>query len=238
MTTAEIKALYLKHAEDFRYLLDTTGRVVASIGESGLWLPKDGRGWTDAYGIEIYSPIAIAAMTESWRERLDKEHEVALAPGGGGFSAYRKDPNGQSEGLTLSKEWSRLLGTPPWVFDSLPEAICAVVESLAAEKRKNENPAGKTCRTCTRCMAVQPNADGYWHAAWVCLKNGAKCVGPDDCCSDFQLWEAEKPKPSAAAMRAAGRAIGALQTNGILVGPWIETTAAIIDEEFNRETNP
>jgi len=107
------------------------------------------------------------------------------------------------------------------------------------EQRKAEKPEDRTCRTCTRCMAVQPNADGYWHAAWVCLKNGAKCVGPDDCCSDFQLREAEKPKPSEAALRAAEQIC-------LLVNHWITNPgpnpsrdhfAAIIDEELNREND-
>jgi len=191
MTTEEIEALYLKHAEDFGYLLGAAGAggelayfhggvvltCVETVSRETCWAHRR-REWHVFFNCGksiIAAPFAVAAMTECWRERLEEEYGAIIGRTGDGNWRADRGFWGVTSRFSVKVPTCR----------TLPELICAVVKVLAGEKRK-----------------------------------------------------AEKPKPSAAAMRAAGRAIGALQTNGILVGPWIETTAAIIDEEFNRETNP
>ena len=158
MKIESAEKLYLRHAEDFRALLGTapgTG-AVAMVDNRDLEAPAQvGGTWFQrlrggACRENLHSSIAIAAMTEAWRERPETEHGVVL---------YRSSHTGwraQEDGELLDD-------TGCWVgpeynyatFISLPEAICAVVEFLAKEKRAAQKPSAAAMRAAKRILEAQ-----------------------------------------------------------------------------------
>jgi len=130
VTTAEIEALYIKHADDFRLLLGAhkDGPVLAvfdrdttlGYGAGGFcnqWLVSN----IHAGAFCIPAVLAVAAMESAWRERLEKEYQVAYSHnyGSGWFPNPMTATNGHGH-------------------ETLAEAICAEVKARAAEKRAEE----------------------------------------------------------------------------------------------------
>jgi len=148
MTTEEIEALYLKHAADFRCLLDCSEKeayVTKWIENVVLRPPKRSRDrWQaddlDTGGfVSLPSQVAVAAMTESWRDRLEKEHRVALEYDGRGYSPTRYVPH-YRQVFCGGRFMFLAEACGPTGYTDLPKAICAAVHSLAEEKRKAEKP--------------------------------------------------------------------------------------------------
>ena len=126
MTTDEIAALYIKHADDFRLLLGAhkDGPVLAvfdrdttlGYGAGGFcnqWLVSN----IHAGAFCIPAVLAVAAMTEAWRAEIEKMPETAV---------YRAECKTEWTGT-----WRGGFVRSPY----LPLVICAVVEQKAAEKR-------------------------------------------------------------------------------------------------------
>ena len=140
MTTAEIAALYIKHADDFRLLLPMTYNREAMCVIDNCILVYDrelGRWWeirVEENMHEVPAALAVAAMTEAWRERLWKKHDIWFHTSAFGYWSPRKpipDVDGSFK-LDSGGAWAKNQ-TSSWL--SLPEAICAAVAALAAEKR-------------------------------------------------------------------------------------------------------
>lgn len=137
MNTEQIAELYIKHAADFRELLDLDlGYELANcdgvvIGyANGEWLA----------GNHLCSqPLAVAAITEVWRQRLEGKHGAMIRGGTDGLGVLRKLGLGGYEYLDPKLSAFVLpngCGSPfPQPFASWPEAIVAAVEALANEKR-------------------------------------------------------------------------------------------------------
>jgi len=140
VTTAEIAALYIKHADDFRLLLGPSPLSVIAqtpIAEFGniqllysraqdtftAHFPAGGRSWP------LPTALAVAAMTEAWRWRL-RENFVTLHTDGtvtcvGQLAvAYLNEDGG----------WS-LNPNDAISYAYAADAICVAVAALAAEKR-------------------------------------------------------------------------------------------------------
>ena len=139
MTTAEIEALYIKHADDFRLLLGAhkDGPVLAvfdrdttlGYGAGGFcnqWLVSN----IHAGAFCIPAVLAVAAMESAWRERLREKNFVTLHPDGtvtcvGQLAvAYLNEDGG----------WS-LNPNDAISYAYAADAICVAVAALAAEKR-------------------------------------------------------------------------------------------------------
>lgn len=134
MTTEEIEKLYLDAAEDFRVLLASNGPDnYFAVGQAGdclitaeaLLYSNDAYGWMIRDRIAIGGPwlpiqaaVAVAAMTESWRERLERACGLNQREDGGwSWTSHEK------------------------LYQDLPEAIVAAVKALASEKRtKSASP--------------------------------------------------------------------------------------------------
>ena len=121
MTTDEIEALYVEHKQYFRDVLGssaTADGAIAIIGDELVEIEHtEGRWFSYVPGDGIRplnASLAVAVMTEAWRELLEKEYKCEFGRGSKG-------------------EW---LWYGHGTYDSLPEAICAVVERLVAEKRE------------------------------------------------------------------------------------------------------
>jgi len=139
MTTEETAKLYIEHAADFRELLGNDDQRVAELGTAAIYLPGTGcmedswpwRGanWSTRYQLD--TALAVAAMTEAWRERLQEKHSVVIRSDGvvecvgQEVVAYIKDDDG-GWSLNLDEAIS---------FTYAPEAICAAVKAMAAVKR-------------------------------------------------------------------------------------------------------
>jgi len=173
MNTKQIAELYLGAAADFRELLRVKGTYVMAIdgashkeSQHRHYLAKDNAGWfcSDKDGISntrISEWFAVAAMTESWRERLEEKHGVWfdcpmeerwVVSKMGEFVPMRGIGTAQvlqngvfaTAGVykTARGQTGRDEGT---VFKSLAEALCAAVKALVAEKR-----AAGEARKCVR----------------------------------------------------------------------------------------
>jgi len=124
MTTDEIERLYIKHADDFRAM--TGGSYMADLGDLAIVYSGTGLVWsTVCRGVftEIPAALAVAAMTEAWRERLEKEYGMPLC-----HAPERKTLLGNKHFLSNTK-WH------DFCAKTVPEAICAAVAALAAKKR-------------------------------------------------------------------------------------------------------
>jgi hypothetical protein len=163
MNTQEIEALYIAHAADFRELLGRK-QLVAEIGD-GVSLTILGEPTSPAWHVlgcaedcsHIPTVLAIAAMTEAWREGLDREHGIfiarrshydteavdvfnhrrGLAVLDDGYDILRIK-NGHLEQLLPQIGWVRSDNAPgrrSQSAASVPEAIVAAVKTLADEKR-------------------------------------------------------------------------------------------------------
>ena len=142
MTTSEIEALYIKHADDFRLLLgfaeDSPCRM-AVVGDLDLSYAPKMKAWlvTGLAGTTVgtHAALAVAAMDSAWRERLEKEHEVLMLRVGHSWFPVRHDwpihPDTNNFRPAVGFI-GRDCGTG---WDTLPMAICAAVAALAAEKR-------------------------------------------------------------------------------------------------------
>ena len=262
MTTEEIEALYLKHKEDFRRLLDQGEALAAFDGcllyaEPGCWVCEetDGRPRPD-----VFPSVAIAAMTETWRDWLEKEHGVRLLRGSYPFNLVNREVPvwaAQSEDRLLCvKGWkleaemekysSEYLFMRVWV--SLPEAICGVVEFLAGEKRKQAEKPGPGPPSVVALHCSVCGFDSEIHVPPgppMPRTECRKCGTPYILCRWFKdspaIARSQELKPSAAAMRAAERLCHfwnavRLETlaTGIAPGGGREITAALIDEEFAK----
>jgi len=124
MTINETANLYIKHADAFRTLLNEK-KALCRLSDNTILYYDEGQGlWLHAHGGGLSGPraaLAVAAMTEAWRERLNTRHNIW----------FETDDSGT---------WH---DNGPWkptgqYWASLPEAICARVEALAAEKRAEE----------------------------------------------------------------------------------------------------
>jgi len=159
MNTQEIEKLYIEHADDFRELLGTTVASAMAIFDKRV-LVYNHCGWFAKAEDEFTNPmpvsLAVAAMTEAWRERLEKEHNIQFEPIGREVTNdYRRPPIDRRSTWILEGWQITVLGDSPkylsnstWcdfggkpvrydkLYKTLPEAICAAVKALADEKRK------------------------------------------------------------------------------------------------------
>ena len=231
MTTEEMDALYLKHAPDFRELLGT--RSALAVFDDALLRAEDGRWfWAMANGgsaWEIPRQMGVAAVTEFWRERLEKEHEILLAPRltqRPVWFVLRACRTGKDENvLSPDGTWQPFnYKQRDACYKSLPEALCAVVHALAEEKRAAEKPM-----TPTKARAALDKLWAETHAPDLFQALGAQLVA--DIVAD-QMEKAEKSKSSAAAIRAAVKIEAILVRAGCSFAPDI---AAIIDAEFPKD---
>jgi hypothetical protein len=149
MTTAELEKLILSTADDMRFLLGSDSHVVARWGNVELRTPGDNVYWSllwhksDGHQRTIEpTEIALAALVEFWRDRLEKEHHVFLTRDIGTVLPYAVFRAGapRASGTWLSQDgtWQRVSGFPSY---SYPEAIVAAIHAVAKEKRKEEKPA-------------------------------------------------------------------------------------------------
>ena len=250
MTTKEIEALYLRHADDFRMLLGLSADgPVAVCDLEYLWPPRPGRGWTDGATNDVYSGVALAAMTEAWRERLEKKFSVYTTRGREApwrawrtthHKGKRKATVLRPQGFASCQEGD---GTP---YDSLPELICAAVEALANEKRRsvcNEAQVKKSSPIDAAISLMDKIAAGNALSELAAIAVARHGIGRplvpkewDALMAAVQAWRSgnvvEKTKPSAAAMRATKRILSAE------VGVNADAIARIVDEELRKETAP
>jgi len=145
MTPTETEALYLKHADDLRTLLDRDdalallGENVSILSEAGLWFWDSGNGPIHSRW-EIPASVALAALTEFWRDKLENQHGVYFDRGRdtAQWEALKATRFGrQPLWLNSQGQWFLCNGT---TFKSFPQAICAAVHALAEEKRKAQKP--------------------------------------------------------------------------------------------------
>ena len=108
MTTSEIEALYIKHADDFKTLLGVGpyGCVALFADNIRLFIPNETVTSWHTGQQPIVTALAVAAMESAWRSKLKAEYE---------------------DYPLVGEKWE---GTY-----SLPQRICMVVKALAAEKR-------------------------------------------------------------------------------------------------------
>ena len=194
MTTAETEKLYLAHADDLALLLGVarSGKAqtlnedcVAMLGACPLIARRDPDGtlkdWMFAYprtpgptsqAFSVATEIAVAALTDSWRDGLDKAHGVFInvessiiglperhmdtsyticrANPASGTAPWRElilveRPSGSPTVAPTEYDWQQPSGRfLAALFRSMPEAICAAVHALAEEKRKAEKPTPST----------------------------------------------------------------------------------------------
>ena len=143
MTTDEIKALYVEHKQYFMDVLGssaTADGAIAIIGDELVEIEHtEGRWFSYVPGDGIRplnASLAVAAMTEAWRERLEKDAQIRR--------------------LRLDRGmWECNVGREPrhieLLYPSLPELICAAVEILVAEKReKAKAPSDVATRAASR----------------------------------------------------------------------------------------
>jgi len=125
----------------------------------------------------IYTPVALAAFSEFWRDRLEKEHGVLLVVRGPEDSiawlCLRPIPGHGSLALDGQGQWTPFMGIGCCApFHSLPEAICAAVHALAEDKRKAEKPkpSDAALRAAERLYHARafPNQDAMV-AAWAAI---------------------------------------------------------------------
>ena len=145
MNTQEIEKLLIEHADDFRELLDTpiTGMMAKFADGQPLFYTEECQ-WHMGHVGTIPASLAVAAMTEAWREKLEKMHDVRIRQDVDRYevSRYKRDgimlPCMEYLHKTGNGWWSCRHGHFPGEcsFNSIPEAICAAVKALAAEKRK------------------------------------------------------------------------------------------------------
>jgi len=170
MTTQEAENLILKHADDFRTLLGA-GLSLAVFGDIHLvteqdnpWLALMASG-PDTIEEHIPIMIAIAAFTESWRDRLESEYGVRMVICGPQLFPVRggqhllHGADGFSPAITSQ-------GTPRQIgFRMMLHAICATVAALAKEKRAAETP--KPSKAAIRAaerwigMAISDDSSGF-----------------------------------------------------------------------------
>ena len=222
MNTTDIETLYLRHAEDFRALLGTapgTG-AVAMVDNRDLEVPAQvGGTWFQrlrggACRENLHPSIAIAAMTEAWRERVRAKFQCGLwAYDDGRWGAYRL-VGGVRKHLLANQGFS-VVGRRAQ-FASRPEAICSIVEALAKEIQERDRLFKQACEETYRQMMSGELKEPIFE----------KCRVRAEALAN-EKREAEKP--SAAAMRAAKRILEAQAG----VNP--PAIARIIDEELNRE---
>jgi hypothetical protein len=224
MTTAELEKLILEAAPGMRELLGRDGDSLAVWGELGL-LPPDrhDNAWRvidyDGGGFVGRMPnvVALSALVEFWRDRLEKEHGVIFVRcNKTRWAALDNDGSGCLWGGKFKNQIGWLGKDCGDTWETLPEAIVAAVHALAKEKRgKGElSEAG-------RKMAEQV------------VENRMK---REEVLEDKCLKPA--PSPSPAAIRAALRY---LRRFGDSVGPLDAITrelAAIIGQEFHKEAAP
>jgi len=174
MTTAEIEQLYIARAEDFRTLLGHDGTMIhesVALFYDGtrLFIPEDGA--TEWHTLEKCLPtaLAVAAMTEAWRERLRNEHSVTwhddgtVACAGKNAVAYLKEDGG----------WS--LNPHDAVSFTYPaDAYCAAVKALVAEKRKCER-----CHGAGWLWRNEIDPDGYHESSMRGIHDDTQYCCPD-----------------------------------------------------------
>ena len=260
MKTQETEKLYLSHADDFRTLLGEESAL--AVLDDGPFAPvslfhkagpsqPDGcwyfgsvqRGWH-----LLPSSVALAAMTDSWRERLEKKFSVYTTRGREApWRAWRTTHHkGKRQATVLRPQGFASCqegdGTP---YDSLPELICAAVEALANEKRRsvcNEAQVKKSSPIDAAISLMDKIAAGNALSELAAIAVARHGIGRplvpkewDALMAAVQAWRSgnvvEKTKPSAAAMRATKRILSAE------VGVNADAIAQIIDEELAKE-NP
>jgi len=123
MTTEE---LYIEAGPDFRELLGHKDAIAMIAGDKLFYFGEHGK-WSFAGAGCTPAHIAVAAMTESWRERLEEKH---------GLYFYRERNNPRISPLRWLAESKQHGNAILAGADFLPEAIVAAVKVLAAEKRE------------------------------------------------------------------------------------------------------
>jgi len=128
MTTEE---LYIEAGPDFRELLGHKDAIAMIAGDKLFYFGEHGK-WSFAGAGCTPAHIAVAAMTESWRERLEEKH---------GLYFYRERNNPRISPLRWLAESKQHGNAILAGADFLPEAIVAAVKWLAAEQRAKAAPA-------------------------------------------------------------------------------------------------
>jgi len=140
LTTEQTEKLYIEHAADFRLLLgcsENNEETIAYFDGYNLAAPRLCDQHSDNIhlsswsmrGYRIPTPLAVAAMTECWRERLEKQYGLHFHCCKSGWATTRED------GLYLiGGEWRKDKAGAILPYMALPEMICAVVKALVAEK--------------------------------------------------------------------------------------------------------
>ncbi len=242
MNTAELEKLILDHAYDFRTLLGP-GVALAAWGKARLLGSDTGSGWIAgddvANAAPILTPIALSALIESWRDRLEKEHGIVVAERlFNGLTEWICLRTNHDDGRTLAMAerglWVPFLAGRGWnCWRSLIEVIVAAVHALAEEKRQKEKPMSG----CGKTIADLWEEANHDMATFQAL--GAIEVGRRADAMAEEKRQAAKPTPSPAAVRAAERICG-LPGNGpdceLEQGNAedIANVAAIIDEEYRK----
>ena len=134
MNTQEIEKPYIEHAADFRELMELPRETdaIGSVGDEAICYSVKHAAW---FSVKDSMPgtftmsvcVAVAAMTEAWRERLERKH---------GLYFYRERNNPRISPLRWLAESKQHGNVILAGADSLPELIVAAVKALADEKRK------------------------------------------------------------------------------------------------------
>jgi len=146
VNTSHIEKLYIEAATYFRELLgkDGDGACICRCGTVWMYIPYDDP-MTDTWVWDspewhnrrtLDANLAVAAMTESWRERLEKEYKVQFHIGNCVVECWRVK-GGKLQQLWANGQFveSAEPARDSHIFLSLAEAIVAAVKALAAEKR-------------------------------------------------------------------------------------------------------
>jgi hypothetical protein len=157
MQTSELEKLTLDAAKDMEFLLSGGGALAEWTERDGgatcLW-HRDGR-WQTAFISAIPINLAISALIEFWRNRLEKEHGVWI------------DSIPRQEGVRFLPRNCRSTDPLSESWSTFPEAIVAAVRALAKEKREKAIPRCPRCgeqlspaSACPVCFfGTKPNAD-------------------------------------------------------------------------------